>query len=85
MSLYLLPTGNPADLFISSAVHKAVIAVDEKGTEAAAATGMIMMTRCAPMKPKPPVVFHVDQPFVFLIFNRNSLMFSGRLLKPADI
>lgn len=79
-------TGDP-DLFVSDAVHKAVIAVDEFGTEAAAATGMMMMTRCAmiPSRKPKPVIFHVDQPCSFFIFSRRDYpMFAGRLISPKS-
>ena len=72
--------GSP-EVFVSDAIHKAVISVDEKGTEAAAATGMVMMLGCAMMRPKlPPVKFHVDQPCSFFIFARGqNPLFAGRL------
>lgn len=73
--------GNANDLYVSSAVHKAVITVDEQGTEAAAATGMIMMTRCA-MMPQPPVELTLDKPFVFCLFQRDVLCFMGRYTGP---
>ena len=68
-------------LFVSDAIHKAVISVDEKGTEAAAATGMVMMLECAMIRPQlPPVKFHVDQPCSFFIFARGqNPLFAGRL------
>ena len=66
---------------MSSAVHKAVITVDEQGTEAAAATGMIMRTRCA-MMPLPPVELTLDKPFVFCLFQRDVLCFMGRYAGP---
>ena len=66
---------------MSGAVHKAVISVDEKGTEAAAATAIVMM-QCCMRPPLPPVEFHVDQPCCFFIFSRQNPLFSGRLADP---
>jgi serpin B len=70
-------------LFFSEAIHKAYLDVDEKGTEAAAATA-VMMTRAAFMSRK-PVVFRADHPFVFVIRDRlsGSILFIGRLVNPA--
>ncbi len=70
------------DLFISNVIHKAFVAVDEKGTEAAAATAVTMkLTSVGP----PPVVFRADRPFVFLIRDNRSgsLLFMGRVVNPA--
>ncbi|XP_019640744.1 PREDICTED: leukocyte elastase inhibitor-like isoform X7 [Branchiostoma belcheri] len=71
-----------ADLFISEVVHKAFVEVNEEGTEAAAATGVIMVTLSAPLFPPPD--FIVDRPFLFLIRDNqsNSVLFCGRLFRP---
>ena len=72
------------DLFISAVVHKAFVDVNEEGTEAAAATGvMIELISAAPDPPEPPV-FRADHPFMFMIRdNRNgSIMFMGRIRNP---
>jgi serpin B len=70
------------DLVISAVVHKAFVEVDEKGTEAAAATGVVMAR--ASLAPAPPPIFRADHPFLFLIRdNRNgSILFLGRLARP---
>lgn len=63
------------DLWTSAAVHKAYIGVDEKGTEAAAATAMTVMATAMPNGP-PPTVFTTDHPFLFLIRdNRSGALF----------
>lgn len=72
-----------ADLFIGDVVHKAYVAVDEKGTEAAAATGIVMMpTAIARM----PVQFTADHPFMFLIRSRvtGAILFMGRVWDPVE-
>lgn len=72
-----------APLYISEVVHKAFVEVDEQGTEAAAATGVIMATRAAPVE-EAPKVFRADHPFLFLIRHRESgaVLFTGRLSQP---
>jgi serpin B len=74
-------TGN-RELALSAVVHKAFIDVDEKGTEAAAATG-VAFGRAAVLA-QPPVVFQADHPFLFLIRDSRSgsILFLGRLVKP---
>ena len=68
------------DVFISDAIHKATIEVDEEGTVAAAATGMVMMMRCMPM---PPMEITVDKPFLFFIRSGNNVIFAGRVVDPT--
>ena len=72
------------DLFVSSAVHKAFVEVDEKGAEAAAATAIVVNGLTAiPEKPDKIVVFRADHPFVFLIQDNASgiILFMGRVTK----
>jgi serpin B len=74
-------TGNP-ELVISDVVHKAFVAVDEAGTEAAAATAVIMELTAVP---KPPVEVTIDHPFIFLIrdIETGAILFVGRVLNPG--
>ena len=67
---------------ISAVVQKAFVEVDEKGTEAAAATGVVMAR--ASLVQAPPPIFRADHPFLFLIRdNKNgSILFIGRLVRP---
>jgi serpin B len=71
------------DLFISDVIHKAFVAVDEEGTEAAAATAVIMETAGAMM---PDASFIADRPFLFIIRDTVSgqILFIGRVLNPAE-
>jgi serpin B len=71
-------TGRP-DLHISEVVHKAFVEVNEEGTEAAAATGVIMATRAMLTRE-----FRADQPFLYLIRDQTtgSILFMGRLTDP---
>lgn len=74
----------PPPLYVSEAFHKAFIAVDEKGTEAAAATAVVM-AEGAGMPMAPPVAFHVDRPFMFVLLDRVSgaVLFMGRVDDPT--
>lgn len=68
------------DLVLSKVVHKSFVEVNEEGTEAAAATGAIMMMRCL-MRPER---FHADHPFLFFIRHNpsKSILFYGRVCSP---
>lgn len=71
-------------LFIGAVLHKAFVAVDEKGTEAAAATVVLMRAGSAP-RPDEPTPFVVDHPFLFLIRHRKTgaVLFMGRVTDPT--
>ncbi len=72
-------------LYISNVFHKTFIAVDEKGTEAAAATAVVMMRATAIARPKPPPIeVKVDRPFVYAIQHVPSgvCLFLGRVTDP---
>jgi serpin B len=75
-------TGN-RELFISDVVHKAFVAVDEAGTEAAAATAVIAGGAAPPAEH--PVQITIDHPFIFLIrdIETGAILFVGRVLNPA--
>jgi len=69
-------------LFISEVIHQGYIKVDEEGTEAAAATAVIMeLTSLPPPKP----VFNADHPFIFLIQDQETgnILFMGRVTDPT--
>jgi serpin B len=69
------------DLFIGEVFHNAFVAVDEAGTEAAAATAVEMRVTSAPMS---TVQLIIDRPFIFLIQEKTTgtLLFVGRVSKP---
>ncbi len=69
-------------LEIADVIHQAFIAVDEKGTEAAAATAVVMRATAAPLK---QVELKVDRPFLFLIQDdeTGAILFMGRLADPT--
>ncbi|XP_072008774.1 serpin B6-like isoform X1 [Engystomops pustulosus] len=68
------------DLFLSKVVHKSFVEVNEEGTEAAAATGAVIMLRCARLVPR----FTCDHPFLFFIIHKQSrcILFFGRFASP---
>jgi serpin B len=70
------------DLFISDVFHKAFVAVDEAGTEAAAATAVLMKRLSMPMA---DVTLSIDRPFIFVIREgeTGSILFLGRMLNPS--
>ncbi|MFQ5799481.1 MAG: serpin family protein [Bacteroidota bacterium] len=72
-------------LYISAVIHKAFVDVNEEGTEAAAATAVVMGARGLGV-PKPPLIFRADHPFVFLIRDNHtgSILFLGRVVNPMS-
>ncbi len=71
-------------LYISQVFHKTFIAVDEKGTEAAAATAVAMMAGSAMIQRQAPVEVKVDRPFFYAIQHVPSgvCLFLGRVTDP---
>ncbi len=77
---------NPADrLHISKVFHKAFVKVDEKGTEAAAATGVVTIRAAAVVAEPPSQPFKADHPFLFLIRDArtNMILFMGKTTDPS--
>jgi serpin B len=70
------------ELFISDVLHKAFVDVEEKGTEAAAATAVVVGVTSAPQEPSLEVT--IDRPFIFLIrdIETGAILFVGRVLNP---
>jgi serpin B len=72
------------NLYISDVIHQAFINVDEKGTEAAAATAVVGRSMAA--MPSPDVKYFIaDHPFVFMIIDNTtgSVLFMGAMMNPA--
>jgi serpin B len=72
------------DLSVGVVIHKAVIAVDEQGTTAAAATGVGVGVTAA--IPEPPPTLVVDRPFLFFIRHNptGAILFQGRVVDPSQ-
>ena len=70
------------ELYISAVIHKSFLEVNEEGSEAAAATGVVVSVTS--IAPSPPI-FKADHPFVFFIRDNKSqsILFLGRVLNPA--
>lgn len=70
------------DLLISEVLHKAFVSVDEAGTEAAAATAVIMRETAMPDQ---PIEVTIDRPFIFLIrdIETGAVLFVGRVMNPS--
>jgi serpin B len=70
------------DLFIQAVLHKAFVEINEEGTEAAAATAVVVGRTS--VEPSHPVI-RADRPFVFALFDRttNCILFIGRVANPA--
>ncbi|MCX7176298.1 MAG: serpin family protein [Proteobacteria bacterium] len=71
-------------LLIQDIVHKSFADVDENGTEAAAATGVIMGTTSVPQAPT--ISFRADRPFLLFVLDKktNTIVFSGRVVDPKS-
>jgi serpin B len=69
-------------LFISAILHKAYVEVNEEGTEAAAATGVIGVTSAMPDR----VTFKADHPFIFIIRHNETktILFMGKYANPES-
>jgi serpin B len=69
------------ELYVSEVVHQAFIKVDEEGTEAAAATAVIVSATSA----SPPATLAIDRPFLFLIQHgsTNEIIFIGQVTDPS--
>jgi len=69
------------DLYISDVIHKAFVKVDEEGTEAAAATAVVMSLQYIP---EPPAELNLNRPFLFFIQDSEtgSVIFMGKVVNP---
>jgi serpin B len=73
------------ELCIQAVLHKAFVAVDEEGTEAAAATGVSIGMK-GEAEEEAAIVFRADRPFIYLIRHRptGAILFLGRLVDPRE-
>jgi len=71
------------DLIISDILHKAYVSVDEAGTEAAAASAVIMGVTAMPSS---TVILSIDRPFIFLVRDvpTGTILFIGRVMNPVE-
>lgn len=70
------------ELMITDVLHKTTITVDEAGTEAAAASAVIVGVRS--YNPEDPIVLVIDRPFQFFIMHKptNAILFMGKVMQP---
>ena len=71
-------------LYIDNAYHKTFIEIDEDGTEAAAATAVVMASESDMPRPETPVEVRADRPFFYAIMDTasRSALFLGRVTDP---
>jgi len=72
------------DLFIGDVIHQAYVKVDEKGTEAAAATAIVM--KATAVGPEHQIIFKADHEFIFLIKEKSTdqILFMGKVVNPNE-
>ena len=76
-------TSDPVGVYISKVLHKAMVEVNEEGTEAAAATAVLMLQTCSALRHE-PLEFRCNRPFLFLIHDNihKNILFFGKYSKP---
>lgn len=81
----LIEGAGPGDLVISQVLHKTFLEIDEKGTEAAAATAIIMERTAIMVPEEEPVEFRADHPFLITLRHKptGTVMFIGRIEEPT--
>ena len=77
---------NPGEAYVTDAIHKAVVEVNESGTVAAAATGIGLADICCITEKPKPIRFFANHPFIFVIrdVSTDVILFIGRYLKPTS-
>jgi serpin B len=72
-------------LHISKVIHQSFVEVDEKGTEAAAATAVIFRNSSSSIPNEKPIEFKADHPFIFFIEHRDTgqILFMGKVEDPS--
>jgi serpin B len=73
--------GDAGELYVSDVFHSTFVAVDEQGTEAAAATAIVTSDDSAPS----PADFFLDRPFIFMVYDEptEQVLFAGRVTDPT--
>lgn len=71
-------------LYVSDVAHQTFVAVDEKGTEAAAATAVVIAGGSGPPAVPPEITVSIDRPFLFLVRHSKTgqILFLGRVVDP---
>lgn len=71
------------NLYIGGVIHQGSVDINEQGTEASAATGMVLETMSIPMN---NITFKADHPFIFIIEDQENgnILFIGRILNPNE-
>ena len=79
----IIPKESGLGVFIHDIIHKAFVEVNEEGTEAAAATGIVVATKMSP-EPDEVVTFRADKPFVYILLHKpsNTVLFMGKMNEP---
>ena len=74
------------DLKISDVIHKAFVEVNEKGTEAAAATAVVMVRGSSARPARPPLALRADRPFLYFVQDTSTgtILFMGRVGDPSQ-
>jgi serpin B len=72
----------PGDLFVSDVFHQTWVALDEEGTEAAAATGSVV--KLTSLATGPGIKVNIDHPFLFFVRGRGRILFAGRVTEPKQ-
>jgi serpin B len=77
---------DPVEFVISDVIHKAFVEVNEEGTEAAAATAVIIAEKSAAVQDDPIRNFRADHPFIFAIQHNasKSILFMGKVINPIE-
>jgi serpin B len=80
----LVSPTNPV-VYISDVLHQASVSIDEKGTEASAATAISIANTSAAIEPPTPQVVNVDRPFLFVIRDNptGGVLFVGQVVTPG--
>lgn len=81
----MVDTEKAENLFIDEIIHKTFIEIDEEGTEAAAATVMMMESESIPESERKPKILELNKPFLFIIeeVKTETILFIGQMVDPS--